>query len=58
MLDVTASYGTPFDFIEFFHTLLTSIFNQTFIDCVSNYCTHFSMSIYQMCLQVMEGYLI
>ena len=42
MPDMTASYGTPFDFIAFFgcfHTFLMPellYFHQTFTNCISN----------------------
>ena len=39
MLDVTASYGTSFDFIAFFMFIFELLYlHQTFTDCVSNQC--------------------
>ena len=54
MPDVTACYGTPFEFITFFfenlHTFMSEMLNlrQTFADYMLNQYTHFKTSIYQM----------
>ena len=54
MPDVIASYGMPFDFIAFFHTLLYVFMSdvlylyQTFTDCMSNQYTYFDMLIFQI----------
>ena len=53
MRDVTASYGRSFDFIAFllgifihnWRAFMSEVFylQQTFTDCMSNYCTYFGM---------------
>ena len=64
MTDVTANYGTTFDFIAFFgyfYIKFTSILvylHQTFTDCISDQYKHFSMSTNQKLLQIIEGSLI
>ena len=58
MLDLTACYGQPFDFIAFFEDFSYIIYehlclnckylHQTFTDCMSDYCTHFGKSTCQI----------
>ena len=58
MLDMTARYVSPIDFIVFFGVFSYIIDNkimpevlylhQTFKDCMSDECTHFGMSIFRI----------